>query len=55
VLRLLQNTGEDERERMAERARLRILAEHTAAHRALQLEAYALELMRNRVAAEAAS
>jgi spore maturation protein CgeB len=55
VLRLLQDTGEDERERMAERARLRILAEHTAAHRALQLEAYALELMRNRVAAEAAS
>jgi hypothetical protein len=31
---------------MAERARQRILAEHTAAHRAEQLEAYALALLR---------
>jgi spore maturation protein CgeB len=54
VLRLLKNTGEDERERMAERARQRILAEHTAAHRAHQLEAYALDMMRAGVAAEVA-
>lgn len=45
VLDLLQDTGEDERRRMAERARERILAEHTAAHRAEQLEAYALGLL----------
>ena len=30
---------------MAERARARVLAEHTAAHRAAELEAYALELL----------
>jgi hypothetical protein len=39
---------------MAERARQRILAEHTAAHRAQQLEAYALDMMRAGVAAEVA-
>jgi spore maturation protein CgeB len=38
-------TGEDERLAIAERARTRILAEHTAAHRAEQLEAYAFELL----------
>jgi spore maturation protein CgeB len=37
--------GEDERLRMAERARGRILAEHTAAHRAAELEGYAQELL----------
>jgi spore maturation protein CgeB len=46
VLHLLRNTNEDERLRMAERARQRILAEHTAAHRAEQLEGYALALLR---------
>jgi spore maturation protein CgeB len=45
VLHLLRRIGEDERLRMAERARQRILAEHTAAHRAEQLEGYALELV----------
>jgi spore maturation protein CgeB len=45
VLALLRGPNEDERLRMAERARARILAEHTAAHRAEQLEAYALELI----------
>jgi len=45
VLHVLQHTGEDERLRMAERARERILADHTAAHRALELETYALELI----------
>jgi spore maturation protein CgeB len=44
VLDILQRCGEDERLRMAERARKRILAEHTAAHRAAELEGYALEL-----------
>jgi spore maturation protein CgeB len=45
VLTVLREMGEDERLRMAERARARILAEHTASHRAEQLEAYALELL----------
>jgi spore maturation protein CgeB len=35
--------GEDERIEMARQARHRILAEHTAAHRAAQLVGYALE------------
>jgi spore maturation protein CgeB len=38
-------TGEEERLRIAERARMRILAEHTAAHRAAELESYAQELL----------
>jgi spore maturation protein CgeB len=37
--------GEDERLAMAQRARERILAEHTAAHRAAELEGYAHELL----------
>ncbi|TFZ04334.1 CgeB family protein [Ramlibacter rhizophilus] len=45
VIGLLQQLGEDERLRLAERARARILAAHTAAHRAEQLEAYAMELL----------
>ena len=45
VLQVLRQAGEDERLRMAERARERILAGHTAAHRAQELEAYALELI----------
>jgi spore maturation protein CgeB len=53
VLRLLKNVGEEERLGMAERARARILAEHTAAHRAEQLEAYALELLQQDTAMEA--
>jgi spore maturation protein CgeB len=44
VLGVLRNIGEDERLRMAQRARARILAQHTAAHRAEQLEAYVLGL-----------
>ncbi|HEY8357656.1 MAG TPA: glycosyltransferase [Ramlibacter sp.] len=38
-------TGEQERLHMAERARARILAEHTAHHRAAELEAHAQELL----------
>ena len=45
VFVFLRDPDEDARLRMAERARSRILAEHTAAHRAEQLEAYALELI----------
>jgi spore maturation protein CgeB len=50
VLQILRETAEDERSALAERARARVLAEHTAAHRARQLEAYALEAL-SRVAA----
>ena len=50
VLQILRDTGEDERRAMGERARQRVLAEHTAAHRAEQLESYALEAL-SRVAA----
>lgn len=45
VLALLQQGTEDDRLRMAERARTRILANHTAAHRAEQLESYARDLL----------
>jgi spore maturation protein CgeB len=45
VLEVLRKFGEDERLELAQRARKRILAEHTAAHRAEQLESYALELI----------
>jgi spore maturation protein CgeB len=44
VLAVLRGMDEDERQAMAQRARARILAEHTAAHRARQLVGYALEL-----------
>jgi spore maturation protein CgeB len=45
VLEILRRTGEDERLRIAERARERILAEHTAAHRAAEVENHAVELL----------
>src|SRR5207237_204512 len=48
VLDVLRGMGEDERLRMAERARARILADHTAAHRALELESHARELLGER-------
>ena len=44
VLAVLRDLPEDERLAMAERARRRILAEHTAAHRAEQLVGYARAL-----------
>jgi spore maturation protein CgeB len=50
VLQILRETHEDERRAMGERARKRVLVEHTAAHRAEQLESYALEAL-SRVAA----
>jgi spore maturation protein CgeB len=45
VVELLKRSDEDARLRMAERARERILSQHTAAHRARELETYALELL----------
>jgi spore maturation protein CgeB len=51
VLAALNGIGEDERLELAARARARILAEHTAAHRAEQLEGYALELLGDTAAA----
>jgi len=41
VLQLLRELPEDERRAVGERARQRILSDHTAAHRAAELEAYA--------------
>ena len=45
VLRLLRDLPEDERRTVGERARLRILREHTAAHRAAELEAHVHALL----------
>jgi spore maturation protein CgeB len=45
VLDILRRCGDDERLRIAERARRRILAEHTAAHRAAELESHAMALL----------
>lgn len=45
VVEILRRCGEDERARIAERARKRILAQHTAAHRAAELEQHAQELL----------
>jgi spore maturation protein CgeB len=36
---------EEERRALGQRARSRVLAEHTAAHRAAELEGYALHLL----------
>jgi spore maturation protein CgeB len=45
ALKYLRSIPEHERRRIGERARERVLAEHTAAHRAIQLEGYVRELM----------
>jgi spore maturation protein CgeB len=45
VLRYLSDISEAERRALGERARQRALTGHTAAHRAAELEAYALELL----------
>lgn len=44
TLRALREVPEEERRAIGERARERVLKEHTAAHRAAELEGYALEL-----------
>jgi spore maturation protein CgeB len=49
VLEQLRETPEPERRLLGERGRRRVLAEHTAAHRAAELEGYALELLSRQV------
>jgi spore maturation protein CgeB len=46
VLRYLKDIAAAERRAIGARARARVLAEHTAAHRAAELESYTLELLR---------
>lgn len=48
TLTYLQNISEDERRCIGERARTRLLAEHTAAHRAEALEHYVLQAYQTR-------
>jgi spore maturation protein CgeB len=50
VLRFLTCTSEDQRRSIGRRARARVLAEHTAAHRAMQLEAHMLGCLAARAA-----
>lgn len=50
TLRFLRKTSEAERQAIGARSRERVLREHTAAHRAAELESYALELHEQRVA-----
>ncbi|HJR16868.1 MAG TPA: glycosyltransferase [Gemmatimonadales bacterium] len=45
VLGWLQDLSAEERQAIGERARTRVLAEHTAAHRAAELEGYARQLI----------
>jgi spore maturation protein CgeB len=51
VLALLRELPEEQRLSVGERARRRVLAEHTAAHRAAELEGYALDLMSSQLSA----
>jgi spore maturation protein CgeB len=51
ALRLVRETSEAERERIGHRARERVLREHTAAHRAKELESYAIEAFGRQLAA----
>ncbi|MDF2763887.1 MAG: glycosyltransferase [Rhodospirillales bacterium] len=48
VVRALRDMGEEQRKSIAERARARVLAGHTAAHRALELERYIREAAQHR-------
>jgi spore maturation protein CgeB len=48
TLGYLRELGEDERQALGQHARTRVLAEHTAAHRALTLETYAREVASGR-------
>jgi len=45
VLEWIRDMPEEERVALGDRARIRVLAEHTAAHRAAELEGYALQLL----------
>jgi spore maturation protein CgeB len=49
TLRYVRETPEAERRAIGERARQRVLQSHTAAHRAAELEQYAMELIARRV------
>ena len=51
VLQYLRDIPERERRALGQRARARVLREHTAARRAEELEAYALSLLNRHVAA----
>jgi spore maturation protein CgeB len=46
VERFLRDTGDEERRAVGDRARTRVLREHTAAHRAAELERLVLEAAR---------
>jgi spore maturation protein CgeB len=48
ILQILKSTTESERTRLGERARSRVLREHTASHRARQLEVYLKDLCESR-------
>ena len=45
AVRLLEETSEEERQQIGERARARVMAEHTAAHRAAELAGYLREVV----------
>jgi spore maturation protein CgeB len=51
TIEYLREFPEVERRKIGERARARVLQHHTAAHRALELESYVLELLSRRAAA----
>jgi spore maturation protein CgeB len=51
VLRYLREIPEEERQAIGQRARRRVLADHTAAHRAAELEGYVSELLAREPAA----
>ena len=48
ILAAVRELPEDQRRAMGERARRRVLAEHTSAHRAAQLESHLLEALESR-------
>jgi len=48
VLAHLQETSDTDRRQIARRARARVLTDHTAAHRAAELEGYAFDALRAR-------
>jgi hypothetical protein len=50
VLQYLRDIPENERRALGARARARVLREHTAAHRAEELEGYALRLLSRQAA-----
>lgn len=50
VLQYLRDVPEHERRDLGQRARARVLREHTAAHRAEELEGYALRLLSRKAA-----